>query len=319
MIDPGPQTLYVSAMTSEKGVIKHKLHAISIVDGSERANSPTEITATVAGTGLGNDGNGHITFLPEPQNQRPGLQLVNGVVFVTFASYSDVEPYHGWIFAIDANSMKILTAMNVTPSTEGGGIWQAGSAPTADADGNVYLQTGDGEFTMNTGGSDIGDSTLKLHMNGASLDLVDWFTPFNQDCLNRGDLDYGSGAPIVLPDQPGALPHLLVTGTKEGRIYLLNRDSLDGAPVQRTPSRILWDPIMAEKGGYRHFMLKEIFEQPRAAADTMRGRIPLEGGTVVLPDVQLDPDVVAGIQRVVLVACGTSYHAAIVGRFMMEA
>jgi glucosamine--fructose-6-phosphate aminotransferase (isomerizing) len=93
---------------------------------------------------------------------------------------------------------------------------------------------------------------------------------------------------------------------------------LDGAPVQRTPSRILWDPILAEKGGYRHFMLKEIYEQPRAAADTMRGRVQPEGGTVVLPDVQIDPDVVAGIQRIVLVACGTSYHAAIVGRFMLE-
>jgi glucosamine--fructose-6-phosphate aminotransferase (isomerizing) len=93
---------------------------------------------------------------------------------------------------------------------------------------------------------------------------------------------------------------------------------LDGAPVQRAPNRILWDPILAEKGGYRHFMLKEIYEQPRAAADTMRGRVQPEGGTVVLPDVQLDPDVVAGIQRIVLVACGTSYHAAIVGRFMME-
>ena len=93
---------------------------------------------------------------------------------------------------------------------------------------------------------------------------------------------------------------------------------LDGAPVQRAPSRILWDPILAEKGGYRHFMLKEIFEQPRAAADTMRGRVQPEGGTVVLPDVQLDPEVTAGIQRIVLVACGTSYHAAIVGRFMLE-
>ena len=93
---------------------------------------------------------------------------------------------------------------------------------------------------------------------------------------------------------------------------------LDGAPVQRTPSRVLWDPILAEKGGYRHFMLKEIYEQPRAAADTMRGRVQPEGGTVVLPDVQLDPEVTAGIQRIVLVACGTSYHAAIVGRFMLE-
>jgi glucosamine--fructose-6-phosphate aminotransferase (isomerizing) len=80
----------------------------------------------------------------------------------------------------------------------------------------------------------------------------------------------------------------------------------------------MWDPILAEKGGYRHFMLKEIYEQPRAVADTLRGRVAPEGGTVVLPDINLDPDVVAGLQRVVFIACGTSYHAAIVGRFMVE-
>jgi glutamine---fructose-6-phosphate transaminase (isomerizing) len=93
---------------------------------------------------------------------------------------------------------------------------------------------------------------------------------------------------------------------------------LDGAPVDRAPIRILWDPILAEKGGYRHFMLKEIYEQPRVVADTLRGRVQPEGGTVVLPEIALDPEVVEGIQRVVLVACGTSYHAAIVGRFMLE-
>jgi glucosamine--fructose-6-phosphate aminotransferase (isomerizing) len=93
---------------------------------------------------------------------------------------------------------------------------------------------------------------------------------------------------------------------------------LDGAPVERAPSRILWDPIMAEKGGYRHFMLKEIFEQPRAAADTMRGRVQPEGGTVVLPDVALDRETTEAVQRIALVACGTSYHAAIVGRSMIE-
>src|SRR5205823_6402017 len=72
------------------------------------------------------------------------------------------------------------------------------------------------------------------------------------------------------------------------------------------------------KGGYRHFMLKEIYEQPRAAADTLRGRVSPEGGTVVLPDIGLDPEIVAGLRRVVLVACGTSYHAALVGRFLIE-
>ncbi len=226
VIDSNSQTLYVSAMTNEKGAIKHKLHAISLIDGSEKFGGPTEFVATAAGTGIGNDGNGNIPFLPEPQNQRTGLLLVNGVVYVAFASYSDVEPYHGWVFAVDASTMKILASLNVTPSTEGGGIWQSGAAPVADAEGNVYLQTGDGEFTMNTGGKDIGDSTLKLHLDGNSLDIVDWFTPFNQDCLNRGDLDYGSGGAMLLPDQTGAHPHLLITGTKEGRIYLLDRDNL---------------------------------------------------------------------------------------------
>jgi glucosamine--fructose-6-phosphate aminotransferase (isomerizing) len=93
---------------------------------------------------------------------------------------------------------------------------------------------------------------------------------------------------------------------------------LDGAPVERAPVRIQWDPILAEKGGYRHFMLKEIYEQPRAAADTMRGRVQPEGGTVVLADIGLDHEMTRAIERIVLIACGTSYHAAIVGRFMIE-
>jgi len=93
---------------------------------------------------------------------------------------------------------------------------------------------------------------------------------------------------------------------------------LDGAPVERAPVRIQWDPILAEKGGYRHFMLKEIYEQPRAAADTLRGRVQPEGGTVVLAEIGLDHEMTRAIERIVLIACGTSYHAAIVGRFMIE-
>jgi len=106
----------------------------------------------------------------------------------------------------------------------------------------------------------------------------------------------------------------MVTLSRSG--YLM-RD-LENTHVDKTIDEISWDLKEIEKGGYPHFMLKEIYEQPRAAADTMRGRVQPEGGTVVLPDVQLDPDVMAGIQRIVLVACGTSYHAAIVGRFMIE-
>ena len=134
----------------------------------------------------------------------------------------------------------------------------------------------------------------------------------------------GEGETFLASDIPAILSHTRdVVVLEDEDVAVVTRHGveitkLDGAPVERTPSRILWDPILAEKGGYRHFMLKEIFEQPRAAADTVRGRVQLEGGTVVLPDVQLDTEVVQQLERVVLVACGTSYHAAIVARFMLE-
>src|SRR5499426_3212086 len=134
----------------------------------------------------------------------------------------------------------------------------------------------------------------------------------------------GQGETYLASDIPALLAHTRdVVVLEDEDVAVVTRHGveiadLQGAPVSRAPARILWDPILAEKGGYRHFMLKEIYEQPRAVADTLRGRVQPEGGTVVLPDVTLDADVIEGIQRVVFVACGTSYHTAIVGRSMIE-
>src|SRR5215831_9911688 len=134
----------------------------------------------------------------------------------------------------------------------------------------------------------------------------------------------GQGETYLASDIPALLAHTRdVVILEDEDVAVVTRHGveiadLEGAPVSRAPARILWDPILAEKGGYRHFMLKEIYEQPRAVADTLRGRVSPEGGTVVLPEIGLDPDVVAGLQRVVFIACGTSYHAAIVGRFLVE-
>ena len=134
----------------------------------------------------------------------------------------------------------------------------------------------------------------------------------------------GQGETYLASDIPALLAHTRdVVILEDEDVAVVTRHGVDisdlsGAPVSRTATRIMWDPILAEKGGYRHFMLKEIYEQPRAVADTLRGRVSPESGTVVLPDIGLDPDVVAGLQRVVFIACGTSYHAAIVGRFMVE-
>jgi len=134
----------------------------------------------------------------------------------------------------------------------------------------------------------------------------------------------GRGEMFVASDIPAILGHTRdVVILEDQDVAVVTRDGVEittvaGEPVQRDPVKILWDPLMAEKGGYRHFMLKEIYEQPRAITDTFRGRIAPETGTVVLPDVNLDPSTVQALQRVVFVACGTAYHASMLGRTMVE-
>lgn len=102
--------------------------------------------------------------------------------------------------------------------------------------------------------------------------------------------------------------------TKNG--YLLSR--VDGAPVERAPQRVNWDPISAAKGGYKHFMLKEIFEQPRTVSDTISARIQQDPPDVFLSDLRLSDERLASFKRVVAVACGTAWHAGLVGKFMIE-
>jgi glutamine---fructose-6-phosphate transaminase (isomerizing) len=134
----------------------------------------------------------------------------------------------------------------------------------------------------------------------------------------------GRGEMFVASDIPAILSHTRdVVILEDNDVAVVTAhgvelSTLDGDPVQRDPTKILWDPIMAEKGGYRHFMLKEIYEQPRAIADTFRGRIAPETGNIVLPEINLDPSTVRAIQRVVLVACGTAWHAALLARTMIE-
>ena len=92
----------------------------------------------------------------------------------------------------------------------------------------------------------------------------------------------------------------------------------EGQPVNRPVQHILWDPVMAEKGGYKHFMLKEVFEQPRAVRDTLLGRVGRETGQVFLDEIEITPEEFASIEQVRIVACGTSWHAALAGKFMIE-
>jgi len=131
---------------------------------------------------------------------------------------------------------------------------------------------------------------------------------------------------FIASDIPAVLPYTRqVVILEDDDIALVNREgafisSLDGREVRsrRPPSVITWDAAMAEKGGYPHFMLKEIHEQPQAVADTMRGRAVFESGSVNLPEANLTSQLVGHLERVYLISCGTSYHAALIGRSMVE-
>ncbi len=134
----------------------------------------------------------------------------------------------------------------------------------------------------------------------------------------------GEGEYFVASDVPAILSHTRdVFFLHDGDLAVLSKDGVrlmdfSGRPIKRQVSHILWDPIMAEKGGYKHFMLKEIFEQPRAVRDTMLGRVGQESGRVFLDEMQIQPKEFAGFQNVRIVACGTSWHAALAGKFMIE-
>src|SRR4030095_12576233 len=134
----------------------------------------------------------------------------------------------------------------------------------------------------------------------------------------------GKGEMFIASDIPAILAHtrdVVILEDNEVAVVTsggVELSTLGDEPVQRAPVRIRWDPSMAEKGGYRHFMLKEMYEQPRAITDTFRGRVSLETGNILLPDINLDPSTAKAIQRVVFVACGTASYASLLGRTMIE-
>jgi hypothetical protein len=223
VIDPVAGTLYVVAKTKENGsTFVQRLHALNVATGAERPGSPVVISASLPGTG---DGGASIVFDPMKENQRPGLALLNGVVYIGWASHCDWGPYHGWLIGYDALTLTRVAAFLTTPNGGLGGIWQSGGAPAIDAGGNLYFETGNGTFSP--GSSNYGDSFLRVSTTNG-LALQDYFTPYNQSSLNSADLDIGSGGAMLLPDAVGsaAHPHLLVGGSKAGTIYLLDRDNM---------------------------------------------------------------------------------------------
>lgn len=246
VIDPVSSTLYVVAKTknTSNSTYHQNLHAVDITSGAEMPGSPVEITASVAGSGSGSSG-GTIAFQPLYQLNRPGLLLLNGVVYIAFGSHGDIGPYHGWVLGYSASTLAQMAVFNTTPNGSEGAIWQGGQGLVADTD-NIYFMTGNGSFDANTGGTEYGDSVVKL-ATSMGLSVSDYFTPDNQGSLNQSDADLGSGGPILLPGTSS-----IVGGGKDGILRLINTASMgeynsvlnaDLQEFQATSGKIMIGPI----------------------------------------------------------------------------
>ncbi len=242
VIDLNSGTLYlVSKSVNTATQFFQRLHAIDLATGNEKFGGPASITSSIIFPG-NFDGGATVAFDPQNQAQRPGLALVNGIVYVAWASHEDHDSYHGWVVGFNASTLQLVpnAVFNSTPnivspaSYARGGIWMSGGAPAADSSGNLYLLTGNGTFDANiTGGANYGDSTVKLSTT-SGLSVADWFTPADQSNLDGSDADHGSGGAAIIVNTPNG--NFVIGGGKEGTLFLLDQANMGHYGANATPA-----------------------------------------------------------------------------------
>src|ERR1022692_4175115 len=231
VIDTSSNTLYLIAYTQDSSGPAYRLHALDLGSLTDKV-TPQVVTGSHTLT----DGTTFV-FSATYQRQRPGLLLANGNVYAGFGSFCDygANLSRGWLLGWNASSLAALSAnrVNDTQATSPNSfflssIWMSGYGPAADDSGDILFVTGNSDSSGVTydGVSNIQESVVKVSSDLTTL--LDLFTPSNQASLDQGDTDFGSGGVLVLPDQPGATPHLAVAAGKFGSMYLMNEDHLGG-------------------------------------------------------------------------------------------
>lgn len=226
--------IYVVAMSKDaNGNFFHRVHALDLTTGAELFGGPTLVQATYPGTG-DNSSNGNVVFDAKQYKERPGLLQIGGTIYTTWSSHCDARPYTSWVMSYDANTLSQTSVLNLVPNGSEGGIWMAGTAPGADASGNIYFMVGNGDFgtTLNASGfpanANCGQCYVRLS-SSAPLKLLDYFTPSNTVSESNADTDFGSGGPLLLPDLVdgnGTTRHLAVGSGKDAIIYVVDRDNM---------------------------------------------------------------------------------------------
>ncbi|MGB2671129.1 MAG: hypothetical protein WAO11_10465 [Candidatus Acidiferrum sp.] len=226
--------IYLVAMSKDaNGNYHQRLHALDLTTGAELFGGPTTVQATYPGTGDDSSA-GNLVFDPKQYKERPGLLEIGTTIYTMWSSHCDARPYTSWVMSYDANTLAQTSVLNLVPNGSEGGIWMAGTAPAADASGNIYFMVGNGDFdtTLNASGfptnANCGNCYVKL-TSTAPITLLDYFTPLNTVAESDSDTDFGSGGPLLLPDlvdASGNTRHLAVGSGKDSVIYVVDRDNL---------------------------------------------------------------------------------------------
>ena len=207
------------------------LHAIDIRTGTEKSGSPVSITASAPGTSPASQ-SGIVHFDTRRQNQRGGLLLMNGVVYIPYAAHGDWGYYSGWILGYDASTLQQKVAYLATPNDGGGGIWMSGAAMAADpaangGKGSIYFASGNSNNGDPAVLANRGEGIVRVDPNGtgsgvSALNLGDYFSPTDYQSLNSLDLDFGTQVMLV----PNS--NLLIAGCKDHNIYVFDKSNLGG-------------------------------------------------------------------------------------------
>jgi len=228
-------TIYIVAMSKDSSSAYHqRLHALDMTLGAEEFGGPKEVQATFPGTGDNSNGT-DVIFDPAQYKERPGLLLLNHVIYTSFSSHCDDPPYTAWIIAYNETNLNQVNVLNLTPNGNEGSVWMSGAGLAADSGGNIYPLLANGTFdtTLDNNGfpsqSDYGNAFVRLSTASGGLAVADYFTMSNTVAESNADEDLGSGGALVLPDMTdanGVTRHLVVGAGKDQTLYLADRDNM---------------------------------------------------------------------------------------------
>jgi len=259
-IDVGAQTIYLVAETLVNGQPVYKLHGLNLQTLADIPGSPVTVTAShplADGTPF--------TFKAIYQRQRPALLESGGNIYVAFGAYCDAERQtsRGWLLGWKAGTLASLNANELTDTLQStapfalrfylSSIWMSGAGVAADGLGNLFFTTGNSDDNQPsyTGTTNIPESVVELPASLMVMGNLNLFTPSNEFTLDQNDYDYAAGGVLVLPNQPGPVPHLAVAAGKDGRLFILNRDNMGWFHTPDIPAHVTINACWCAESYYK--------------------------------------------------------------------